>query len=430
MNAPPPATPALAGLVGIDWADQEHAVCLSAADGTQVEEFTLKHTPQAIAEFVNGLRARFGGRPVGIALEQSRGGLIQALLGTEFLVLYPVNPATAKRYRDAFAPSGAKGDPPDARLLHEWLAKHRDHLRPWQPDTAVARPLALLCAHRRALVDQATRLVQQLTAALKADYPHALDWAGAELATPSACDFLIRWPTLAAVQQAQPRAVRAFDYAHHGRRADKIQGRLDQIQTARPLTTDSAVIEAHARLVVALARTLRALLPSLRAYDQALAALFATHPDAALLRSFPAAGPVMAPRLAAAFGTDRARYPQADSLAQLSGIAPITRQSGRLKTVHRRRACAKFLRQTFHEWAALTIQFCAWARADYEAQRAFNKGHHTAVRALAFKWLRILWRCWQDRVAYDDAQYTAALRRHGSPLAARLCAPIPSTATV
>ena len=109
MNQAPDTTPiALAAYVGIDWADQEHAVCLSAADSDQREESRLPHTPAALAAFVATLRTRFQGRPVGLALEQSRGGLIHALLGHDCLVLYPVNPTTAQRYRDAFRPSGTK----------------------------------------------------------------------------------------------------------------------------------------------------------------------------------------------------------------------------------------------------------------------------------------------------------------------------------
>jgi transposase len=413
-------TPALAAFVGLDWADQEHAVCLSPADSLTPEHTTLPHTPEAIAEWVAALRNRFGGRPVAIGLEQARGALLYALMSYDFLVLYPINPATAKRYRDAFAPSGAKTDPVDARLLWELLVKHRDQLRPWQPADSTTRQLALLCEHRRDLVHQRTRLVQQLRAALKTYFPQALDWAGAELASGLATDFLRKWPTLATLQQAKPATVRAFYYAHRSRRPDLISARLAQIKAATPLCTDAAVIAAHALRVQSLVGQLRPLLTAIAAYDRQIEALFATHPDATVFQSFPGAAACLAPRLAAAFGTDRDRFPDAAALARLSGVAPVTRQSGKFHSVQRRHACPKFLLQTFHEFARCSVKFCEWARCYYEAQRAQGKGHHTAVRALAFKWIRILWRCWRDRVAYDDAIYTAALQRHGSPLAKAL----------
>ncbi len=410
---PPAAEPV--AFVGIDWADQTHAVCWGTADGPP-EQFQLPHRPEAIAEFVAMLRQRFGGRPVAIGLEQARGGLLYALMGYEFLVLYPINPLTAKRFRDAFATSGAKDDPVDARLLWELLLKHRDRLRPWQPDTAATRQLALLCEHRRGLVEERTRLVQQLRAALKTYFPQALAWIGEELATALSCDFLRRWPTLAELQAIRPSSLRAFYYGHHCRRPDLVTQRLQQIKAAQPLTTDPAVITAHALRVRVLAEQLRVLLPALAQYDRQIEQLFSAHPERAIFESLPGSGPCLAPRLLAVFGTQRQRFADADSVERFSGIAPITRRSGQGYSVQRRQACAKFVRQTFHEFAGCSIRFCEWARAYYQAQRDRGKGHHVAVRALAFKWIRILWRCWQDRVPYDDNRYLAALRRHGSPL--------------
>ena len=413
---PPPPTPV--ALVGIDWADQTHAVCLSSATATEPEQFTIQHTPEALAEFVAQLRTRFGGQPVALALEQTRGGLIYALMAHEFLILYPINPATAKRYRDAFAPSGAKDDPPDARLLWDLLRKHREQFQPWQPDEVSTRQLALLCEHRRGLVNQQTRLVQQLRAALKMYFPQALAWTGQNLATSMATDWLRKWPTLTALQAAQPATIRAFYYAHRCRRPDLIQERLTAIQAARPLTQDRAVIEAHALRVQVLAQQLRALLPALGQYDRAIATLTATHPDAPVFASFPGAGACLTPRLIAAFGTRRERFPQATAMQCFSGIAPVTRRSGQFKRVARRYACPKFVLQTFHEYARCSLRKCAWAQAEYKALRSRGQKHHAALRALAFKWIRVMTRCWQERLPYDDARYTAALRRHGSPLVA------------
>ena len=414
----------LAALIGVDWADQKHAVCLSVVGSDQLEQSTLDHTPEALADWIANLRQRFGGRSVGICLEQTRGALIHALLVHDFLVLYPINPATAKRYRQAFATSGAKDDPVDAQLLWELLAKHRNRLRPWTPDDAQTRKLALLCEHRRKLVNARTALVQRLTAALKAYFPQALSWVGDDLASTMACNFVIRWPTLEALQKARPQTIRNFYYAHRCRRPDRISQRLAQIPIAQPLTTDSAVVDAHALLAVTLVGQLRSLLPSIGEYDRQIALLFATHPDAAIFQSFPGAGPALAPRLLAAFGANRDRFPKPVAMPQFSGIAPVTDRSGKTMRIHRRYACARFLLQTFHEFARCSRTQCAWAAAYYQAQRTAGKGHHAALRALAFKWLRILWRCWRDRVPYNEPQYLESLRRHGSPLASAL-QPIP-----
>jgi transposase len=422
-QSPNPSTATPVAFVGIDWADQQHAVCLSPADTLVLEQLSIPHTPEAIAEFVAKLRTRFGGQPVAIGLEQARGALLYALMNYEFLMIYPINPITAKRYRDAFAPSGAKDDPVDARLIWELLVKHRDQLRCWSPDEPATRQLALLCEHRRDLVNQRTRYVQQLRAALKSYFPQALGCLGQDLGTLMAVDFLLKWPTLEQLRNAKAKTVRAFYYAHRCRRPDLLDQRLTQIKTASNLTHDTAVIAAHALRVQCLARQLRPLLAAIAEYDRQIEALFAPHPDAAIFASFPGAGPCLAPRLLAAFGTHRDRFPEPEAMQRWSGVAPVTRKSGQFHWVHRRHACAKFLLQTFHEFARCSIKLCQWAQLYYQHQRATGKGHHAAVRALAFKWIRILWRCWRDQVVYDDARYTAALQRTGSPLAKLLPQP-------
>ena len=139
-----------------------------------------------------------------------------------------------------------------------------------------------------------------------------------------------------------------------------------------------------------------------------------THPDFALFNALPGAGPVFAPRLLVAFREQR--YRCADDLQKYAGIAPVTERSGKTSWVHWRWACPTFLRQTFVEWASQSIQHSFWAHAYYQQQRARGNSHQAAVRGLAFKWLRILFRCWQDRVPYDESRYLQALRRRGSPL--------------
>ena len=410
----------LAARIGLDWADDHHDFALRAEGSTTVETDTLGHTPEAIATWVTELRRRFGGRPVGICLEQARGPLIHALLEYDFLVLYPITPRTLKRFREAFRSSGAKDDVTDAELLLELLEKHRDRLRAWQPDDVETRALARLAAARRKAVDLRTALTQQLRAELKGYFPQAIDLVGGHLTTSLACAFLLRWPRLDALQRAQPQTVRAFYYGHRCRRGDLIEQRLKQIAAARPLTTDAAIVESSVLTVQMLARQIQALNPSIARYEQEIARRFERHPDVDLFRALPGGGPALGPRLLVAFGTDRERFASALELQQLSGIAPVTEQSGKSCHVHWRWAAPAFLRQTFHEFAGRSLQRSSWARAFYELQRERGKDHHAAVRSLAFKWIRFLWRCWQDRTAYNEARYIEALRTRGSPLVWRL----------
>lgn len=169
-----------------------------------------------------------------------------------------------------------------------------------------------------------------------------------------------------------------------------------------------------------LARQIRELGPAIARYEEEIARLFEAHPDAELFDSLPGAGPAIAPRLLAAFGTDRERFKDATEVAEYAGIAPVTERSGKKQWVHWRWSASTFLRQSLHEFAGLSIQQSDWTRAHYDVQRERGKGHHAAVRSLAFKWIRILFRCWMDRAPYDEQLYLHALRRRGSPLAQRL----------
>jgi len=410
----------LSALIGIDWADEAHAISLQPADTNVVERHRLLHTPEAIKTWMGALRARFPDGPVGIAIETSRGPLIHALLDYDWVVLYPINPRSLARFRETFTPSGAKDDEPDADLLRELLAKHRDRLRAWVPDATPTRALRRLVESRRTTVDLGTKLTQQLRAALKEYFPQALDWVGADLTSALACDFLLTWPTLEAVQRARPARLRRFYTAHHVRRSELIEARVAAIHAATPLTHDQAVVETGALMVQMLAKQLQALGGSIARFDDEIARRFAAHEDAALFSALPGSGAALAPRLLVAFGTDRERFPRAADIQELSGIAPVRERSGQSWIIHWRWAAPTFVRQTFQEFAQHSIRSSPWARAYYALQRSRGKDHHKAVRALAFKWIRILWRCWRDRTPYDEARYTRALQQRASPLAARL----------
>jgi transposase len=169
------------------------------------------------------------------------------------------------------------------------------------------------------------------------------------------------------------------------------------------------VITSSSAAVLGWAALLKQVFAAITAYDQQIDELAQAHPDYALIKSFPGAGPTMAPRLIAAMGSQRERYKSAAEIQQYSGIAPVVASSGKLRWVHWRRACPKFLRQTFHEWALHSIAYSDWAREYYEQQRAKGKGRNTAIRSLAFKWIRILFRCWKTRTPYDESVYQGAL---------------------
>lgn len=402
--------------IGIDWADQTHFVSLMDLKTQEVQRYKLEQKPEVLLQWVNDLQQRFPGQRVAVALEQSRGALIYALMSYGFFVLFPVNPKALAKYRAAFNVGGAKDDPTDSDLLLELVTLHRSKLRAWRPDDELTRAITLLVQYRRELVGNRTALTHRLAGLLKLYFPQALQWAG-DLDTVQACDFLERWPTLPKVQKTPAAKLRQFYVTHNCRTAAVIAERLQQIQTARPLTTDSAVITTSVAMVQAMINQLRPLMASIKDLDKRIAELFAKHEDYELFNSFPGAGEALAPRLLSALGADRNRFESAAEIQRLSGIAPVMERSGKSCWVHHRFACPKFLRQSFHEFAAQSIRQSAWARTYYNRQRERGNGHHAAVRSLAFRWIRIIYRCWQMRVPYSEETYQQALSRRGSTLA-------------
>ena len=245
-----------AAFVGIDWADAKHDICLKAADSDHYEYTVIPHTPEGIQDWALSLQHRFNGQPIAACLELNKGPLVAALRQYDWIVLFPVNPQSLARYREAFATSGAKDDPSDARLQLDLLFKHPERLKPLVPQSPAMRTLEQLVEHRRRLVGDKVRITNRLTSALKNYFPQALQWF-TDKDTPIFCDFLTQWPTLKAVQRARPATLKRFFQAHHVRYEHVIDQRIDQIKAALPLTEDPGVILPQTLWVETLVAQLR-----------------------------------------------------------------------------------------------------------------------------------------------------------------------------
>jgi transposase len=413
--------PEFVAFVGIDWADQKHAWCLQRAGSTQREHGELEHKPEVVEAWVSQLSQRFGPGPIAVAVEQRKGALVFMLSKYECLHLFPVPSTMSASMREALYPSGAKDDPEDADLLLDLLLQHREKLRRLMPDNELTRRIQNLVEERRKLVEEKTTQLNRLIGYLKVYFPQMLEWFE-NLDTKLVCDLLERWPSLEELQKVPPTQLRRFFRQHRGRHQEFTERRLQGIGQAMPAIQDRAVLEAKRAMVQVSAQLLRTLLQGIANLDSKIEEAANAHPDFFIFKSLPGAGAALAPRLLAALGSQRDRYGSAEEVQKHSGIAPVMEKSGKKKWVHFRWACPKFLRQSFHEWAGHSIPQSAWARTYYQQQRDRGKDHHAAVRALAFKWIRILFRCWQDRVAYDENQYLAALAKRGSPLSSVLTA--------
>lgn len=408
--------------LGVDWADQKHCLVSCLPGGSDCKLHWVDQKPEKLDDFFLDLRKKHPTGCIGVVLEQSRGALLYALLKYPFLRLYPVNPRCLADFRKAMIASGAKGDPSDADLLCELGCKHWERLRELELQDEATRQLVLLNEHRRGIVDEQTALSNQLGSALKCYYPLILELFGDELVAPIVLDFIQRWPNLAAVQKAKAGVLRSFFHKHNSRSEERILQRIDAIGHAKPLTEDAAVISCMQLRVQTLIVRLRAVQASIAKYDERIRVVFASHAKAQVFASFPGVGPVFGPRLAAAFGTSVANLPEAYSMLCWSGVAPVQEQSGKTKVVKWRWARPKFLHQTFVEYARTSVLFCPWARAFFDSRKEKGWRSFRIYRALAVKWIRIMWRSWKDNLPYDEAKYLASLQKRGIKIYASLYA--------
>ncbi len=267
---------------------------------------------------------------------------------------------------------------------------------------------------RRKIVDLRTSQIEALSACLKEYFPQAIEVLSGNLSTRLACDFVKKWPAFDNFQQANDSTIKRFFYGHNVRSPQVIEKVLKVATSAQPLTTDPALVESGGRLAQTYAQVISTLNPIIEQYEERIQKLFSKHPEAYLFNGLPGAGPAMAPRLLAFFGTDRSRYASANNVQSFCGIAPVTKSSGKTKAIYMRRACPKFDRQTFHEFSRLSVVKCQWARNYVEYYTDKGKKYATIIRALAFKWIRILFCCWKNHTPYNDDQYMADLAKRGS----------------
>jgi transposase len=395
--------------IGIDWADQKHDCHIIDRDGKGFHQEIL-HSPESIDTWVNEMLKLANGKPIAIMLEQSRGPLVYALMFRKNVLLYPVNPKQLARYRESY-PGGGKDDPTDAKYLARMLRERITTLTASQPDDENTRLLAHLSQQRRRLVEGQIKLRQQFTAQLKSYFPVVLELFGKEWQLPLLLSVLSRWTDPRQFRRADRRLIRRVLSEHSTRNEQQQEAIIDRIRAAKLLSDDEALIVPSAMVVKLLVSQIKLSRKMIKEFDTKIAETMKQHPDAHLFTSLRGAGAALAPRLLCAFGSQRDRWKDADSLASFSGIAPVTKRSGKLCQVHRRFACPKYLRQTFHEFADSARMYCPWSKARYRMLRDRGMKHHAALRKLARSWIRILFRVWQTRIPFDCDRYIAQLQQ-------------------
>jgi transposase len=396
--------------VGIDWANDHHDALVIDEKGRQLATLRVDHSPQGMSKLNTFLEQIVGAEPkeqMACIIETTHGLLIAHLLEAGWPV-YPVNPRTVDRRRSA---SGAKTDTIDAYLLAKTGRADLADLHRLTPDSEKMTELKLLTRDQDALIHMQTRLVNQLTACLKAYYPVALELF-AKLQQKSTLLFLQTYPSpqeaMAASVEQILDVLRQARHSNPTTVASKIFARLHQPH----LQADAVITRTKSRLMLVLVSQLLPLLEQIAQYDKEIATLFLTHEDHEIFASLPRAGKRLAPRLLAEIGDDRTRYQDASSLQALGGTSPVLFQSGMYSKAHRRLGCIKPLRNALQQFAWQTTQSEPWARDYYQRKRTEGKSHTVAVRALANVWVRIIFAIWMHHQCYQTATFEQAQQQH------------------
>ena len=389
---------------GIDWARDDHAVSIVDARGREVRRATVEHNAAGMRELLD-LLSRTGAREV--AIERPDGPVVDNLLQAGITVVV-ISPNQLKNLRGRYGSAGNKDDRFDAFVLADTLRTDRTRLRPLLPDTPATATLRRTCRARKDLVGHRVALANQLRAHLRVVFPGVVGLF-AEIDSPISLAFLTRFDCQDRADWLSVKRLAAWlAAASYCGRVDPavLHGRLTR--APRGAAGDEGAANAH--VTRALATALTSVATQIRTLDAQIAEQLALHADAHIFTSLPRSGTVRAARLLAEIGDCRARFPTPESLACLAGVAPSTRQSGKVKHVGFRWAADKQLRDAVCDFAADSRHANPWAANLY--QRAIDRGHDHphAVRILARAWLYVIWHCWQDNTTYDPDQHQALQR--------------------
>jgi hypothetical protein len=395
--------------IGVDWAEAEHAVWVEDEAGAKVMSRPVPHTAEGLREFGRWLdERRASGRELWGAIERPDGRVVDFLLEHGVLV-FPINPKAVDRARDRFRMGGAKSDPFDAQVLATFLRTDHGHLTPLRPSSEAAQELKGLTRDHARHVRQQTRVLNQLTATLKAYYPRALEVCG-ELKTEWAQAFLRAYPTPAALSALTERSWTRWARAHRlqAERAAALWVVLQRPQLSVP----AHVVRVHARGLRALLEHLAVTRRTVQTYCEAIADFFASMPAAKWAASLPGGeSGTTVPSLYAELGDAAGRWQTFRQLQGHGGTVPVTARSGKQVLVRFRFASNLHLRHTVHQFAFQSLTKSEWARKYYDRCRKRGHGHHHALRALAAKWLKIIFVLWTRQVAYDETYHLATMAR-------------------
>ena len=395
--------------VGIDWSDRSLDFHLRAADGRVLTQGQVKPSVEGVAELFTALESHGPATEIGIAIETSHGAWVQALLDRGYKV-YPVNPKTVERFREALSAAGHKSDEIDAKVLAMFLITFHQDNKPLRPDAPEIISLRIACQDRLGLGEERTAKLNELRAILKCYYPAFLGLFR-DLKRQIALDFLEQFSTQDQMQSLSERRFRNWLKRHRYSCPQRIDDMVAALKQPA-LSVAEHLQQTKKFLICYLARSLKTLNAEISERDKQITTQLDELPEANWIRSLPGVGDVLAPSLLACLGRDPERFGSVADARALMGTAPVTKASGNYRVVHFRWGCWKFARRTLQLFADHSRHKCAWAQAFYEKQRNSGHNHHAALRALAHKWLKILLAMRKSGARYDERIFVNSQRRY------------------
>lgn len=387
---------------GIDWASEEHALCVVDAAGGKLAGELFSHEEAGIRELLARMRVLGVER---VALERPDGLLVDRLLEAGFTVL-PVHPNALKATRPRYEAAGGKSDGFDAFCLAELARTDSHRLRALAPDSDETKALRALTRTREDLVKARVRLGNELRAQLQAFWPGAAE-IFFDVDSSIALAFLERYPSPADAQGLGVKRLEGFLARHRYSGRRPAAELLDRLRSAPEGRAGALETEARRGAVLGLVAALRPIVAQISELTSQIAGAVRAHPDGQVFLPLfkDPKSTITAARLVAEIGDDRGRYPSAEALAADAGMSPVARESGKRKVAAFRWACDKRLREAVACLADSTRHHHPWAREVYARARSRGLDHPHAIRVLGRAWLRVLWRCWQDEVPYDPTKH-------------------------
>lgn len=391
--------------VGIDWASQHHDICIMRDDGSVFKEFRISNDSDGFAHFDDQLKP-FLKEQILICIETNHGLLFDHLLQFNYR-LFPINPGALVDYRKMDNLAKNKNDKLDARLLADYIRKDRHRLREHKMNSESTQIIKLLTEDRQRLLKEKIRMELQLIDTLKLYFPAALKLF-CDITNQISLAFLSQYPTPEKAKKLTLKRFQSFLKKHKYTKPGRAEEIFSILQQDYPFVPE-IFVQAKERFIKAIIPQILVIVQQLDDYDREIKKHYDLHPDKDIFHTLPGVGKDIGPRLLSCFGDRRDRFTHFNDIQCLAGTAPVTRKSGRSCHVFFRFACNKTFRNVVNQMAFTSLQRSLWAKNYYDQLRKKGNSHHSALRSLANKWIKIIHQLWVTRTTYDENYHLAQI---------------------